>query len=51
MDQIKELQCRGVGPKWISERLNLNRKTVAKYMAREALRRFVFLLRHPASAS
>jgi transposase len=35
VDQIKELQRQGVGPKEISERLNLNRKTVAKYMARE----------------
>ena len=36
VDQIKELQRQGVGPKEIGERLNLNRKTVAKYMAREA---------------
>lgn len=35
VDQIKELQRQGVGPKEIGERLSLNRKTVAKYMARE----------------
>jgi len=36
VDQIKELQRQGVGPKEINERLNLNRKTVARYMTREA---------------
>ncbi|MBM3284787.1 MAG: IS21 family transposase [Candidatus Aminicenantes bacterium] len=32
IDQIKELQRQGLGPQEISERLNLDRKTVAKYM-------------------
>jgi hypothetical protein len=35
VDQIKELQRQGVGPQEIGERLRLNRKTVARYMARE----------------
>ena len=35
VDQKKELQRQGVGPKEIGERLKLNRKTVARYMARE----------------
>lgn len=33
IDQIKELQRQGTGPKEIGERLSLDRKTVAKYMA------------------
>lgn len=32
IDQIKELQRQGLGPQEIAGRLNLNRKTVAKYM-------------------
>lgn len=32
IDQIKELQRQGLGPQEIADRLNLNRKTVAKYM-------------------
>jgi transposase len=32
IDQIKELQRQGLGPQEIGGRLNLNRKTVAKYM-------------------
>ena len=36
VDQIKEMQRQGLGAKEISERLSLNRKTVAKYMGREA---------------
>ena len=32
IDEIKELQRQGLGPKEIAGRLNLNRKTVAKYM-------------------
>jgi len=35
VDQIKELQRQGLGPKEIGQRLNLNRKTVARYMARD----------------
>jgi hypothetical protein len=35
VDQIKELQRQGMGPQEIGERLKLNRKTVARYMARE----------------
>ena len=35
IDQLKELQRQGKGPKEIAERLNLDRKTVAKYMARD----------------
>lgn len=35
VDQIKELQRQGVGPTEIGERLKLNRKTVARYMAQE----------------
>jgi transposase len=35
VDQIKELQRQGVGPKEIGERLRLNRKTVARHMAQE----------------
>lgn len=36
VDQIKELQRQGLGPRAIGVRLNLGRKTVAKYMAQEA---------------
>jgi len=32
LDQIKDLQRRGLGPQEIAGRLNLDRKTVAKYM-------------------
>ena len=32
IDEIKELQRQGLGPKEIAGRLNLDRKTVAKYM-------------------
>ena len=32
IDEIKELQRQGLGPQEIAGRLNLNRKTVAKYM-------------------
>lgn len=32
IDQIKELQRQGLGPQEIAQRLNLDRKTVAKYM-------------------
>jgi hypothetical protein len=32
IDQIKELQRQGLGPQKIAQRLNLDRKTVAKYM-------------------
>jgi transposase len=32
IDQIKELQRQGLGPKEVASRLKLNRKTVAKYM-------------------
>jgi transposase len=35
VDQIKELQRQGVGPKEIGARLRLNRKTVARYMGQE----------------
>ncbi|HUX39099.1 MAG TPA: IS21 family transposase [Rectinemataceae bacterium] len=35
VDQIKELQRQGVGPQEIGSRLQLNRKTVARYMARD----------------
>jgi hypothetical protein len=32
IDQIKELQGQGLGPQETAQRLNLDRKTVAKYM-------------------
>jgi IS30 family transposase len=32
IDEIKELQRQGLGPQEIAGRLNLNRKTVARYM-------------------
>jgi hypothetical protein len=32
IDEIKERQRQGLGPQEIAGRLNLNRKTVAKYM-------------------
>jgi len=32
IDRIKDLQHRGLGPQEIAGRLNLDRKTVAKYM-------------------
>lgn len=35
VDQIKELQRQGLGPKEIGSRLRINRKTVARYMARD----------------
>ena len=35
IDQIKELQRQGIGPKEIASRLKLNRKTVAKYMGKD----------------
>jgi len=35
VDQIKELQRQGVGPKEIGSRLHISRKTVARYMARD----------------
>jgi len=35
IDQIKELQRQGIGPLEISQRLNLDRGTVTKYMAQE----------------
>jgi transposase len=35
VDQIKELQRQGIGPKEIGRRLRINRKTVARYMARD----------------
>lgn len=41
VDQIKELQRQGVGPQEIGRRLSLNRKTVARYMAREDYEREV----------
>jgi len=34
IDQIKELQRQGTGPKEIGERLSVDRNTVARYMAR-----------------
>ena len=32
IDEIKQLQRQGLGPQEIAGRLNLNRKTVARYM-------------------
>lgn len=42
VDQIKELQRQGLGPRAIGVRLNLGRKTVAKYMAIEGFATQVF---------
>lgn len=38
VDQIKDLQRHGLGPQEIGSRLRIDRKTVARYMARDDFR-------------
>src|SRR4030042_1171720 len=49
IDQIKELQRQGLGPQEIAGRLNLDRKTVAKYMKVEDFNGSLPGTRAPAS--
>ena len=48
VDTIKELQRNGTGPSEIAEKMNIDRKTVSKYMKLDDLN-FKALLRHFAS--